>query len=247
MVRRLPAAAGVERRPVEHDALLGVDGEHRRVPLAHRRVGEVETLGPAVIVTHTESQPRIGPRVSPQPYAAGVPSISRVDPDAALDSALVDSITGVMNAAYIAAEAGLWTKDVPRTNDEEMRGWIEAGEVVAASYDGRIVGAVRTHLLDDGAGWFGALSVAPEATGRGIARQLVSHIETDARARGVDEMQLEVLRAFAGHPHLDRLRAWYERLGYGEVGRQPAAELMPDDMPFVTRPLEVVVMRKQLT
>ena len=44
MIGRLPAAAGIERGPVQHDALIGVSEQNSGVPLADRRVFEVEAV-----------------------------------------------------------------------------------------------------------------------------------------------------------------------------------------------------------
>jgi hypothetical protein len=45
VVRRLPSAAGVERRAVEHDPGLGIAGEDGRVPFADAGVVEIEPIG----------------------------------------------------------------------------------------------------------------------------------------------------------------------------------------------------------
>ena len=49
VVRRLATAARVERRAVQHDALLGIGVQDRARPLAQGRVGKVEPVRPAML------------------------------------------------------------------------------------------------------------------------------------------------------------------------------------------------------
>ena len=44
VIGRLPAAAGIERGPVQNDALIGVSQQHGSAPLADRGVVEVESV-----------------------------------------------------------------------------------------------------------------------------------------------------------------------------------------------------------
>jgi hypothetical protein len=44
VIGRLPAAAGIERGPVQNDALIGVSKQHSGAPLADRGVVEVEAV-----------------------------------------------------------------------------------------------------------------------------------------------------------------------------------------------------------
>jgi hypothetical protein len=59
-------------------------------------------------------------------------------------------------------------------------------------------------------------------------------------------MELELLTTRSGHPHLERLRGWYERLGYTETSRRNLQEVSPEEAPFMAVQIEAVVMRKQL-
>src|SRR6188472_3310728 len=45
VIGRLATAAGIERRPVQHNALIGVSEQHGSGPLAYRWVFEVEAVG----------------------------------------------------------------------------------------------------------------------------------------------------------------------------------------------------------
>jgi hypothetical protein len=60
-------------------------------------------------------------------------------------------------------------------------------------------------------------------------------------------MQLEVLESIPIHPHLKRMREWYERRGYRETSRIPLAALHPEDaVRLLVAAMDVVTMRKQL-
>ncbi|MFC5211328.1 hypothetical protein ACFPM0_32935 [Pseudonocardia sulfidoxydans] len=64
LVRRLAPATGVERRPVEHDPALRVDGHHRRGEVANARIDQVETVGvsvPGDVVGSHDRDPRTCP------------------------------------------------------------------------------------------------------------------------------------------------------------------------------------------
>ena len=60
-------------------------------------------------------------------------------------------------------------------------------------------------------------------------------------------MQLEVLESQPFHPHLKRMREWYERRGYRERSRRPLAAVHPEDAARLLVPaMDVVTMRKPL-
>jgi ribosomal protein S18 acetylase RimI-like enzyme len=170
------------------------------------------------------------------------------------DDGLVDELVGVVNRAFLAGDAGLWTRDIDFTSSDEVRSWIAAGQVVAAiaptvAGELRTVGAVRTRSVPDRArpeAWFGTLTVDPEHAGLGVGRQLVDHVEAEAATDGNIAMNIEALAADPRHAGLDRILAWYQRLGYEEVGRQDPAEAFPEFTPFAITKLEIIQMRKPL-
>jgi hypothetical protein len=45
VIGRLPAAAGIKRGSVQHNALVGISEQHSSCPLANRGVFEVQTVG----------------------------------------------------------------------------------------------------------------------------------------------------------------------------------------------------------
>ena len=78
-----------------------------------------------------------------------------------------------------------------------------------------------------------------------VSEALVRFVEDDAAAAGRGAMQLEVLESQPIHPHLSRVREWYERRGYRETSRLPLAALNPDDAArLLVAVMDVVTMRK---
>jgi ribosomal protein S18 acetylase RimI-like enzyme len=163
------------------------------------------------------------------------------------DDAAVEDVTRVINAAYAIGEAGLWRDGWTRTTPEEVSGLIRDRELLAATVDGRIVGCARVALFDDGAADLGLVSAAPGLQGSGVGRALVSRAEEDMRSRGVTTMQLELLVPCEGtHPFKERLRAWYERLGYRVQRTAPFEEVASHPAADLARPCEFLIYRKAL-
>ncbi|HEU5015563.1 MAG TPA: GNAT family N-acetyltransferase [Roseiflexaceae bacterium] len=99
---------------------------------------------------------------------------------------------------------------VTRETLDSFRARMGAGRLLVAEADGQTVGCVLCRPEEDFV-YFGRLAVLPAWRGRGIARQLVEHVEAEARAWGLWRVQLATRIAL---PHL---RASYERMGYRVV------------------------------
>jgi ribosomal protein S18 acetylase RimI-like enzyme len=163
------------------------------------------------------------------------------------NSSLVDQVRQLVNRAYTVAEAGMWRTDVERTTRADVAAAMRDRELaVAYEDDGRLVGAIRSRLVDEHTGWFGTLAVDAAHGGRGVGDQLVRFVEEQTRAEGATMMRLEVLVPLTPHSHTQRLAAWYSRLGYREVGRCGLVEVDAAAVPFSAVPIEVSVMEKHL-
>ena len=163
------------------------------------------------------------------------------------DLGLAPAITDLVNRAYAHSETGLFATKIDRTDVNDVIASISRRETAIALLDGSVVGSVRAHAFDNRTGWFGALAVEPAMHGRGFGEALVGFVEEDAAAAGRAEMQLEVFESEPVHPHLSRIRAWYERRGYHETSRLPVDALYPEDAArLVVAGLDVVTMRKSL-
>ena len=84
--------------------------------------------------------------------------------------------------------------------------------VLVGRRDGSIVATVMVGH-DGHRGWFYYLGVEPDMQGRGFGRAMTQAAEAWLTARGIAKAQLMVR---AGN---DRVRAFYEALGYGEQER----------------------------
>jgi ribosomal protein S18 acetylase RimI-like enzyme len=179
------------------------------------------------------------------PRSRSTVEVERPAPDAALDGALVETLTRIVNRAYAVGEAGLWIEGTTRTRPGEIAQAIRSEGMLVATVDGAIVGCAYVRPLDADAADLGLISVAPEQWGGGAGRELVRSAEELMRSRGLTTMQLELLVPKQGtHPEKERLRAWYTRLGYRVVGSAPFEDVAPHLAPQLAVPCEFLIFRK---
>jgi ribosomal protein S18 acetylase RimI-like enzyme len=84
--------------------------------------------------------------------------------------------------------------------------------VLGGRHDGTVVATVMVGH-DGHRGWFYYLAVDPALQGRGLGRAMTQAAEAWLTARGIAKAQLMV------RADNDRVRAFYEALGYGEQER----------------------------
>lgn len=170
-----------------------------------------------------------------------------LEPDVAEDLALAPAVVDVVNRAYGHTEVGLFATKIERTDIEDVLTSISHRETAVALLERGVVGSVRARPLDGRTGWFGALGVDPAVHGRRFGGALVRFAEDDAARAGRGAMQLELLESRPIHPHLKRIREWYERRGYRETSRLPLAAVYPEDAArLLVAVMDVVTMRKPL-
>jgi ribosomal protein S18 acetylase RimI-like enzyme len=92
-----------------------------------------------------------------------------------------------------------------------VRGLMELGGILACESEGRIVACVFHRTHPDHV-YLGRLAVLPAFRGRGLAARLVAEVEALAVAAGRGRVRVGVRLALPGN------RAFFERLGYREVG-----------------------------
>jgi GNAT superfamily N-acetyltransferase len=169
-------------------------------------------------------------------------------PEEARDDALVETLAGLINAAYAAGEQGLWIDGTTRTGPGEIAEAIRKGTVLAATRDGRLVGCAYLSRVDARTADLGFVSAAPDEWGTGVGGELVRSAEAHARTNGTKTMQLELLVPKEWvHPEKARLRSWYLRLGYGVVRTAPIDEVAAHLAPQLATPCEFLIFRKRLT
>jgi putative acetyltransferase len=100
----------------------------------------------------------------------------------------------------------------PRGLDEEVLRFGGAGDPSVAEFvaemDGRVVGSVALRDRGDGTGHISKFFVTAATRGRGIGRTLLAMAVTQARARGLRELDLETRAQFEAAIHLYESTGW---------------------------------------
>lgn len=148
-------------------------------------------------------------------------------------SADIPGIVRVVNAAYVVeAEFRLRGR---RTDAVDVAAHLATGTFLLLEEGPELVGCVYVEAKGQ-QGYFGMLSVDPNRQSGGHGKRLVAEAEAWCCERGCNAMTITVVNARTV------LFPWYEKLGYGEIGREPFPQ--PERM---TIPVEMVVMHKTLT
>jgi GNAT superfamily N-acetyltransferase len=122
-----------------------------------------------------------------------------------------------------------------------------AGQIAVARMGDQVVGCVRLQRLDERTGEFGMLCADPSHRGVGIGRELIRFVERQARADGMDTMQLELLQPREWtHPTKQFLAEWYSRIGYRIARTGTIDEAYPELAPLLATPCDFVIYRKEL-
>jgi GNAT superfamily N-acetyltransferase len=164
------------------------------------------------------------------------------------EAGLAGRLADLVNVVYEASEGGLlWRDGTQRTDAEEMRGHVAAGEIAVATIDGEVVGSVRVRDVADDVSEFGILAGDPERRGVGIGTALVAFAESRSRDRGMRAIQAELLvpREF-DHPSKVFLDAWYRRLGYRVIQTRTVADAHPELEPLLATPCDFALYEKPL-
>ena len=174
--------------------------------------------------------------------------IRRIPKSPVRNSGAVEQVTSLINQVYLVASNGLWLDGTCRTTTDEVLAIIDAGQMIAAYIDDRIVGCLRLQELSPQMTEFGLLAVDPGQRGTGLGRDLVKYVEEESRKGGFQAVQLEILvpREWE-HPSKNFLRAWYTRSGYQEVRTGTIDEAYPKLGPLLATPCDYVIYQKKLT
>ncbi|MCF3974333.1 GNAT family N-acetyltransferase [Paracoccus salsus] len=131
-----------------------------------------------------------------------------------------DAIWAILKPVYRAGETYCMPRDATRA--EALSDWFGAPfHVFVAEIDGRIVGTSHVGANRPGGGSHVAnasFATEPAARGRGVARALVEHAKSWARAMGFRAMQFNFVVA----TNEDAVNLW-QKVGFRVVGRLPAA------------------------
>jgi GNAT superfamily N-acetyltransferase len=165
----------------------------------------------------------------------------------ATDEALAGPVAELINEAYLGGEKGLWAEGTPRTDEDEVRALIRAGQIVVALDGDELVGSVKLVWLDEETAEFGMLAGSPRHRNSGIGRLLVAYAEGKALESGRRTMRLELLvpREWS-HPVKEFLLQWYTRLGYVHVRTGVLEEQYPQLSPHLVTACNYQVYHKAL-
>lgn len=146
-----------------------------------------------------------------------------------LAAVLADCVAGGASVSFMEP----FSHEQARAVFEEMAAEVERGRrmILAAFADGRLVGTVQVILAlppnQPHRGEIAKLLVHRSARKRGIARLLMEHAESEARAEGKTLLVLDTVTG-------DDAERLYARLGWTRVGVIPGYALYPDGRPCDT-------------
>lgn len=164
-----------------------------------------------------------------------------------LDAGSIERLSGLINDAYDAAEAGMWKRRGTRTTAAEVERLLRARALILAEVDGVTVGSVNVSIVSEGVGELGMLAADLRHRGMGIGSALVDGAEHWARDAGCHTMRLELLtpRAWA-QPSKELLKKWYSRIGYIPQTTEPLERLHPELAPELATECEFTIWHKSL-
>lgn len=174
-------------------------------------------------------------------------NVELLTPEAADDTALIATLTNLVNKVYAKSEQGLWAEGTTRANVDSLAEYVKAGEIAVATADDDLLGCVRIRQLDTYTCEFGMLAVLESQRGRGIGGALVRFAEQRARDAGCVTMQLEVLVPSNGtNPAKEFLDRWYISLGYEVSGVAPVSKFYPELPALLATSCSFLIYRKDL-
>ncbi|KAK8091363.1 Ribosomal protein S18 acetylase RimI [Apiospora phragmitis] len=167
-----------------------------------------DTVVPASTVTPVPEATKPPPPAAGQQQTRNITIEIAADAD---DDALVAALTGIVNQVYFDTESDIFLEGVQRTDEQEVRSIIQAGELAVVyllsspehqstssqqqqQNQRKAIGCIRIRRVSSDVGELGMMAITPSHHGGGMGSALVRFAE--------------------GHA---RLQAWYERLGYQVV------------------------------
>lgn len=168
---------------------------------------------------------------------------------AADDDNLVTTLTSIVNTVYDETQGGIYVEGFQRTNADEIRYIIQAGELGVAylSSSRHAVGCIRIRKISSTHGEFGMLALDAAYRGGGMGRDMARFAEDHCRTIGLEVMQLELLFPVDfEHTFKKRLQDWYGRMGYQVVKLAAFQDEYPKLAALLKEPCEYRVFEKNL-
>jgi len=149
---------------------------------------------------------------------------------ATLDDAT--TLAGIINRAFVVES---FFKICDRTSPADVAEQMRAGATFLVAEDGGAPIACVLGKAMGTTGYFGMLSVEPEAQGRGLSRLLIDASESLLRDRGCRQVEIEIVNLRTELP------PFYEKFGYAKMEERPYPT--PE---LSSRPCHFIVMTKPL-
>jgi GNAT superfamily N-acetyltransferase len=174
-------------------------------------------------------------------------SISFPPAEASTNAALTTSLASIVNAAYAAAEVGIWKPGHKRTNPDEVASFIQKGQLVVASHRSKPIGCIVFKLISPALSNFGMLSLDEAQRDKGIGKGMVLFAEEESRRRGCDKISCELLFPTEfEHEFKGRMQKWYQKMGYEVVRVGDFAADYPEFIRYLAGPAEFRIFEKTL-
>ncbi|KAK8050846.1 hypothetical protein PG993_002231 [Apiospora rasikravindrae] len=215
-----------------------------------------ETVVPATTVTPVPGAAAQQP--PQQPSNTTIEIATEGDGD---DTALVATVTGIVNRVYFDTENDIFVEGTKRTDEQEVRSIIQAGELAVLyrlpgssapahpqQEERKAIGCIRIRRVSDDVGELGMMAIDPAHQGGGKGSALVRFAERyvkETLGLSVSRLELLVPSGFQ-HAFKTRLQAWYDRLGYQMVRLGVFQDEYPKIAPLLRGPTEYRVFEKAL-
>lgn len=156
-------------------------------------------------------------------------------------------VVDLVNTVYADAERGMWPENFRRTSHHEIGYMIDAGDLLLALDEGKVIGCVMVRKLTDKQGEFGMLVCHPDYRNKGIGSRLIRTAEERCRALGCSEIRLELLYPKDWKQNTKEiLKAWYPKLGYEPGPQEDFKVLYPKLAPFLATDCYFQIFTKTL-
>ena len=143
-----------------------------------------------------------------------------------LSKSELECLYEIVRIAYAETEEVMFGKNYIRISFDDFKEFVERGDMFYALLNDEVVGGIRHYHVDSNTYSFGLLAADFNHSGKGIGNALIQRVEEEANKKGVDYIQIEILRPLNEEVSIkNRISAWYQRLGYQSTVTLPLEEV----------------------
>lgn len=219
-----------------------------------------DTVVPATTITPVPDAATKPPPPPPSNFTIEIARGNDGDNDAT-----VARLTGIVNRVYFDTESDIFVEGFQRTDEQEVRGIIQAGELAVAyllyapspeqqhheqpqQQERQAIGCIRIRQVSDAVGELGMMALDPAHQGGGKGSALVrfaeGHMQNTLKLP-ISRLELLVPSSFH-HAFKARLQAWYDKMGYRVVRLGVFQDEYPKMAALLRGPTEYRVFEKTL-